>query len=332
MRLFNERRARLIAALTAVSGLAVLAGCSTLSGGSGPVVAPTGVSANGPQADYPVLVGEPYTIEGTTFTPSDTLNYDEVGYLAAQTGAEGITAAHHTLPVPSYIEVTSLETGRTILARVEQRGPMYSTHLLALSPAAMAQLGASEDMPVRVRRVNPPEEHRAELRAGAEAPLRMDTPMSLVNVLKRQLPAAPASDTAPPEAATEEPAPTSPAAEPVVIDASEPEAVVAAPSEPEVPAAVPAEPETPAVEQSVPEAPAAAPAPPATGGFVVQAATFANQDNAERAALTLDGSVSQSGRYYRVRTGPFATRAEAEASLAKVRAAGYSDARIFTND
>jgi rare lipoprotein A len=64
---------------------------------------------------------------------------------------------------------------------------------------------------------------------------------------------------------------------------------------------------------------------------MVQAASFSAAANAHRAARTLDGEVSQAGRYYRVRTGPFATRGEAEASLAKVRAAGYSDARILTN-
>lgn len=293
----------------------MLAGCSAVSGGSGPVVATAGPAANGPQADYPVLVGEPYTIAGTTFTPSDALNYDEVGYLAAATDIAGITAAHHTLPVPSYIEVTSLETGRTILARVEQRGPMDSTRLLALAPAAMVQLGVSADTPVRVRRVNPPEEQRAKLRAGGEAPPRMDTPMSLVAVLKRKLHAAPASAEAVPQVIPEEPLPIGP----------EPEAVT--------PEAVPAQDYVnTAVVQAEPQAPATVPAEPLTGGFVVQAASFSNQDNAERAAHTLGGSVSQSGRYYRVRTGPFASRAEAEASLAKVRAAGYSDARIFTND
>ncbi|MEN7537208.1 SPOR domain-containing protein [Aurantiacibacter flavus] len=317
MRLSDDRRTRLLVGLTAATGLAMLTGCSAISGGAGPVVASANTSTNGPQADYPVLVGEPYTIDGTTFTPNDVLNYDEVGYLAAQTDAQGITAAHHTLPVPSYIEVTSLETGRTILARVEQRGPMDSTKLLALSPAAMAQLGSSADTPVRVRRVNPPEEQRAALRAGAEAPLRMDTPMSLVAVLKRQLPAVPTSVETAPEMVAEEPLPLGP----------EPQAVAPESEHEPAPEYV-----NTAIVQAEPETPATAPAVPLTDGFVVQAASFSNQDNAERAARVLDGMVSQSDRYYRVRTGPFASRAEAEASLAKVRAAGYSDARIFTND
>jgi rare lipoprotein A len=63
----------------------------------------------------------------------------------------------------------------------------------------------------------------------------------------------------------------------------------------------------------------------------VQAAAFSTADRATRVAGLLGGEVSRSGPYYRVRTGPFATRGEAEASLAKVRAAGYRDARIFTS-
>ncbi|RIV80944.1 sporulation protein SsgA [Aurantiacibacter xanthus] len=321
MKLFDNRRARLLAGLAAVSGLVVLAGCASASGAAERIPVVAAAAVNGPSADYPVLVGEPYVIAGTTFTPSDTLNYDEVGYLAAPTDMAGITAAHHTLPVPSYIEVTSLESGRTILARVERRGPMDSTRLLALSPAAMTQLGVSADTPVRVRRVNPPEVQRAELRAGGEAPLRMDTPMSLVAVLKRQLPPAPVSTAPAPQATAQAPGPAVPQAQAEVLPPPAPEFAP-------LPAPAPA----PAAAPREPQASVARPTAPIASGFVVQAATFSNQTNAERAARALDGMVSPSGRFYRVRTGPFASRAEAEASLAKVRAAGYSDARIFTND
>jgi rare lipoprotein A len=67
------------------------------------------------------------------------------------------------------------------------------------------------------------------------------------------------------------------------------------------------------------------------GAFVVQAAAFSNEANAKRAANSLDGFVQKSGRFFRVRTGPFTNRGQAEAALAKVRAAGYSDARVFTS-
>lgn len=69
----------------------------------------------------------------------------------------------------------------------------------------------------------------------------------------------------------------------------------------------------------------------ADGAFVVQAAAFSSKANAERLANQLEGGfVMQAGSYYRVRVGPYATRGQAEAALAKVRAAGYSDARVFS--
>ena len=64
---------------------------------------------------------------------------------------------------------------------------------------------------------------------------------------------------------------------------------------------------------------------------MVQAATFSTQERAARAAGALGGQVLPAGNLFRVRTGPFAARAEAEASLANVRRAGYSDARILTD-
>jgi rare lipoprotein A len=68
-----------------------------------------------------------------------------------------------------------------------------------------------------------------------------------------------------------------------------------------------------------------------TGVYVVQAVALSSRERAQRVASAIGGTVSQAGKFYRVRTGPFATHSQAEASLAKVRAAGYSDARIFTN-
>ena len=86
--------------------------------------------------------------------------------------------------------MTSLDTGRTSLVRIERRGPMTGQELVALSPGALVQLGLEPGAPVRVRRVNPPEEQRVPLRAGQPAQLRMDTPMALVEVLRRKLPGA----------------------------------------------------------------------------------------------------------------------------------------------
>lgn len=361
----SQRGPRLAALCLALLSSTALAVCTSAREAPPAAIA---LPANGPQADYPVIIGNPYTIGQITYRPADTLNYDEVGYATAGSGA-GITGAHHSLPVPCYVEVTSLETGRTILVRLEARGPMESNHLVALSPAAMAQLGASTDTPVRVRRVNPPENQRALLRAGEEAPLRMDTPRGLVDVLRRRLPAEGSANlaggvqpvgtvppvevavAAPVPAAVEvsvpaladpQPAPlaTSAMSVPGAIETTtvEPSTVAqayalppdttaasdAAPS----PASAP-EPVAVAVVEPDPVPTPAAPAIPTGEGWVVQAGAFSVAANAQRAASQVNGAVSHSGNLYRVRTGPFSSRAEAEASLANVRAAGYSDARIY---
>src|ERR1700712_5158771 len=139
-----------------ISAFILLAACG---GATHAEVAPPPVTA-GPGADYPIVVGAPFTIGGVTYTPADKMNVDQVGYsYSGGQGGTAISAAHRTLPVPSYVEVTSLETGKTILVRVERRGPMSGDGLVELSPGATAQLGVSPSgkTPVRVRRVNPPE-------------------------------------------------------------------------------------------------------------------------------------------------------------------------------
>ena len=88
-----------------------------------------------------------------------------------------------------------------------------------------------------------------------------------------------------------------------------------------------AKPATPAPKPAVKSA--TKPAVTATGKFVVQAGAFSSKDRADRVASAIGGEVSKSGSLYRVRTGPFASRKDAEGSLAKVKAAGYSDARIY---
>src|SRR3546814_20674303 len=107
--------------------------------------------------DYPVQIGRPYQIGGVTYTPADAPDYDEVGYAIWYGGAhkgkptangehfrpEGISAAHKTLPLPSYVEVTSLETGRTILVRINDRCSFVRGRVIDLSIAAWEPLGVN---------------------------------------------------------------------------------------------------------------------------------------------------------------------------------------------
>jgi rare lipoprotein A len=272
-------------------------------------------SANGPAADYPVVVGEPFDVGDVTYTPVDRMNFDAVGYAAiGADGGEGVSAAHKTLPLPSYVEVTSLDSGKTILVRVERRGPMSNDRLIELSPGAASQLGLTGDKaPVRVRRVNPPEQERAMLRSGQRAPERMETPKALLAVLLRKIdPQAPVllSGGAPtppvkPGQPPKRPLPPKSAAKPATIT---PQPVIAAASQA--------------------AKPAAAVAGAATGSFVVQVGAFSSRANADATAAKVGGRVEPAGRLFRVRSGPFAIRAEADAALAKARSAGYSDARI----
>ncbi|WP_296952481.1 septal ring lytic transglycosylase RlpA family protein [uncultured Massilia sp.] len=52
-----------------------------------------------------------------------------------------LTAAHPILPIPSYVRVTNLENGRTIIVRVNDRGPFHSDRIIDLSYVAAAKLG-----------------------------------------------------------------------------------------------------------------------------------------------------------------------------------------------
>lgn len=201
MRLPVERRVAQLFLALAVSGAGLGAASPVMAGlklpflssasrlPPAPAMPDTPRAVSGPAADYPVVLGDPYKVGDTVFTPANAMNYDAVGYASVGGPATGVSAAHHTLPLPSYVEVTSLVSGRTILVRVERRGPMDSTHAIELSPAALAQLGATADghAPVRVRRVNPLETERALLRAGMNAPERMPTPKPLLAVLQRRL-------------------------------------------------------------------------------------------------------------------------------------------------
>ncbi|MBC2669470.1 SPOR domain-containing protein [Novosphingobium piscinae] len=296
--------------------------------------------ATGPAADYPIVLGAPFVVDGVTYTPVDVMNYDQVGYaLIDPAGGDRISLAHRTLPLPSYVEVTSLRTGKTILVRAERRGPMTGAGLVALSPAAAAQLGTSEARtPIRIRRVNPAEPERALLRAGQRAADRMDTPMSLVGVLMRKLEPAgqpPAPAAAPTTAAVAAPAPASAAKRPAVMPPSlKPAAAAAIPPAPKPATQLAPQPVVkPVVPMAPPIArPVASAAPVSSGPFVVQVGAYSSRTNAAAVAARVGGGVSPAGRLFRVRISGLTSQAQASAALAKVRAAGYTQARIQRAD
>ena len=138
-----------------------------------------------PVSDVPVRIGPPYSVRGTTYTPTADPAYDRVGYATwygpesgSQTAngerfrPDGISAAHTTLPLPTYVEVTALDTGRRIVVRVNDRGPFAGgSRIIDLSRGAAEELGvrAQGVAPVRVRVVEPSARDRERLREGKPA-------------------------------------------------------------------------------------------------------------------------------------------------------------------
>jgi rare lipoprotein A len=139
-----------------------------------------------PVSDIPVKLGVPYRVRGTTYVPAVDPTYNTLGY-ASWYGTESgsrtasgerfrsdwVTGAHKTLPLPTYVEVTALDTGRRIILRINDRGPFAggSARIIDLSRGAAEQLGLRKMGPVavRVRRIEPSADDRARLRKGKSA-------------------------------------------------------------------------------------------------------------------------------------------------------------------
>lgn len=315
--------------------MVMLAGCGSFDGKreGGPAASPAPVSGVSGVVDGPVKIGDPYKVGDTTYTPADVADYDEVGYaswygeeLAGRPTANGeafdpagISAAHKTLPLPSYVEVTALDTGRTILVRVNDRGPMANDRLIDLSRGAADQLGLSGGVSaVRVRRTSPPAAERAQLRAGQTVRERIATPGSLLAILRGKVKDLPIPKGV---AAASAPVAAQPAA-PIASGKAKPgddRFIVEGPGTTKpAPAAKPAAKPAPAK-----------PAQAVVGGkYVVQVGAFSSEARANAAAKSVGGSVAKAGKLWRVRMGPFANDAEAQGALGKAKAKGFRDAVV----
>lgn len=64
---------------------------------------------------------------------------------------DGMTAAHRTLPLNTMVRVTNLENGRSVIVRINDRGPYSPRRVIDLSPRAARQLGMVEQGVLRVR-------------------------------------------------------------------------------------------------------------------------------------------------------------------------------------
>ncbi len=112
-------------------------------------------------------LGSPYKVAGRWYVPRDEPGYDRQG-MGSWYGADfhgrktangeifdknALTAAHPTLPLPSYAYVTNLNTGRTVMVRINDRGPYVGGRIIDLSHASASAIGyqAQGRAPVRVQ-------------------------------------------------------------------------------------------------------------------------------------------------------------------------------------
>ena len=164
-----RRRARLSAALL---GCCMLANCSTQFAGT--VDPRYGVSTSPRVVEYgqPVpkgggvfKIGPPYTVAGRVYIPVQNARYrsegvaswygmDFHGRLTANGEVydiDGISAAHPTLPMPCYARVTNLANQKSLIVRINDRGPYAGNREIDVSGKAAALLGFRGDGLARVR-------------------------------------------------------------------------------------------------------------------------------------------------------------------------------------
>ena len=110
---------------------------------------------NPPKGGGRYQVGRPYTVRGNTYVPAEDPDYVGMGsaswYGADFHGrrtangeifsANAITGAHPTLPLPSYVRVTNQANGRSVIVRVNDRGPYMPGRIMDLSYRAASMLG-----------------------------------------------------------------------------------------------------------------------------------------------------------------------------------------------
>ncbi len=269
-------------------------------------------------------VGQPYQIGDTWYYPREQPDYDETGvaswygptFYGRKTAngevfdAEAMTAAHRTLPMPVNVRVTNLDNGKSVVLRVNDRGPFAKGRIIDVSEAAAKLLDFYGKGTARVR---------VTYLTNAEINGRVPPPPT-PSVIATAVAAAP---TAKVDAGALDIVPGAAVAPPVKV-ASMP---IAAPSLP-----IPA----PNLEPTgqVTKVPV-----PAVTNLYVQAGAFSTYENASRLVARLGPSgglkvstIEREGRkLFRVRAGPFSDVAQADAALAKLSALGSNDAQIVVD-
>lgn len=273
-------------------------------------------------------IGDPYQINGVWYYPAEDWSYDETGiaswYGEAFHGrytANGeifdlnaTTAAHRTLPLPSIVQVTNLENGRSIMVRVNDRGPFARGRIIDLSRRAAQLLGFEGQGTAKVRvKIMVPETIQAASLAG-----RVGREPDIAAVQPKAAPVEKvAAETLPPPPGV---------------------AVASAQPVPVRPPSAPAAPAPQVLTDPPPLSDKVTVVPVRPTQIYIQAGAFASMDRAWRLKAQLDnlGNTTISNAklggvvVYRVRLGPVPTVEQADALLDKVGTT-VPDARIVVN-
>jgi len=322
----------------------LIASCASGGGGYAPAPAPG------------YKVGKPYKINGKRYTPRHEPDYDRVGIASwygdqfhGRPTANGerfnmhaLTAAHPTLTLPAEVQVTNLENNRSLILRVNDRGPFAHGRIIDVSRAAAERLGFLHKGTARVRvrylglaALDVNGRYAALERAGASAfsaPPAPVEPVSLDEIARQEArnfsdprptvtgPAGPGSAPVP----QTKPAQFRPAATPIST------AAIAAD---DASAGYTADAPRPSI---LPAGPVRAPDGGAHDGQILFVsdvyldaldAEIARQDMAAFGQVSIEAkSDGNLGDYFVVKLGPFVSQTQATAALNRLRAEGYSGA------
>jgi rare lipoprotein A len=273
-------------------------------------------------------VGNPYQINGAWYYPAEDWDYDETGIASwygpgfhQKTTANGeifdqneVTAAHRTLPMPSLVRVTNLDNGRSLVVKVNDRGPYANGRILDLSRKSSQLLGFEKQGTARVRVQILAEESRrlaAEMQ-GKSLPDETKVaaaPRESVQAQSLPPPGGKGASSPPPPQSPKSASPASPARQVQVASAGDLKS------------------QSVGLEAVRPTS------------LYIQAGAYARYDNANRvrAGLAPIGEVKVnsvivgSQEMFRVRIGPLASVEEADRTLDMVLKSGYPDARLIVD-
>ncbi|EAA7311109.1 endolytic peptidoglycan transglycosylase RlpA [Salmonella enterica subsp. enterica serovar Albany] len=347
------------------AGIVLLAACTNDGGQQQTTVAPQPAVCNGPTVEisgaeprYEPLnptANQDYQRDGNSYKiVQDPSRFSQAGLAAIYDAEPGsnltasgemfdpmqLTAAHPTLPIPSYARITNLANGRMIVVRINDRGPYGTDRVISLSRAAADRLNTSNNTKVRIDPIivapdgslsGPGMACTTVAKQTYALPPRPDLSGGMGSA--SSAPAQPQGDVLPVSNATLKSddttgapvsssgflgAPTTLA--PGVLESNEPTpAPQPAPVSAPVTAPATATPVSAPAAAAPVSAPVSAPAAAASGRFVVQVGAVSDQTRAQQyqqrlsQQFSVPGRVIQNGAVWRIQLGPFASKAEASA-------------------